>query len=232
MRSPVHQVREGQPWPAQLSIEPDTKVMQRDLGRQAGPKPAEIMGPLPVQAEGMMELLIDRLDDLADSGEPAAQRLRPRPLAGALGRTEDLRPIGLPPHRMVCLPLKALIDDIRPQGWAPHTWQPRVGLAAQGKEGVGQGWVFGAGRAKAKAGNHLDWVDGQQQVEAFIPPQTVTPADIGQPGQPAGPATLRIPRRDARAVQRFIWGSAGRPRAGPEGAHTPREHRGAGASAD
>jgi hypothetical protein len=108
-----------------------------------------------------------------------------------------------PPHCMVCLPLKALIDNIQPHGWAPHARQPRMGLAAQGKEGVSQGWGFGAGRAKAKAGNHPDRVDSHQQVEAFIPPQTVTPADSGKPGQPTSPETLGIPCGDARAIQRF-----------------------------
>ena len=81
MRLPVHQVRKGQPRPAELLIQPDTEVMQGDLGGQARLKPAELMGPLPVQAKGMKELVIDRLDDLADPGQPAPQRLGPwRPL--------------------------------------------------------------------------------------------------------------------------------------------------------
>src|SRR4030095_16487588 len=95
--------------------------MERNLCRQTGPKPAEIMGTLPVQAKGMKELVVDRLDNLPDPREPAPQRLGPRGLALPLGRTDDLSAVSLPPPRLVCLALKALVDDIGPPGRAPHT---------------------------------------------------------------------------------------------------------------
>lgn len=74
------------------------------------------MGALPVQAKGMQELVVDRLDDLPAPREPATQRLWPRGLARPLGRTDDLSAVSLPPPRLVGLALKALVDDRGPPG--------------------------------------------------------------------------------------------------------------------
>src|SRR5919108_3695944 len=134
MSLPVHQVRKGQPRPAEVLIHPDTDVMPGDLCRQPGPKPAELMGPLPVQAEGMKERVLDRCDALTDPREPAPQGLWPWGLPMPLGRTEDLGSRGLPPGGLMRLALQARIDDIRAQSRAPHTGYPRVGVAAQGTE--------------------------------------------------------------------------------------------------
>src|SRR5262245_62012576 len=179
MSLPVHQVCKGQPRPAELLIQPDTEVMQGDLCCQTCPKPAELMGSLPVQAKGMKELVVDRLDDLPDPRPPATQRLWPWGLAIPLGRTEDLSAGGLPPLRLVHLPLKALVDDIGATGGGSHARQPRMGLAAHGKEGVRQRLVFGARRAKGKAGDHSYGVDRQEEMQPFIPTQAVAPANIG-----------------------------------------------------
>src|SRR5918996_914899 len=152
MRLPIHQVRERQPRPAQVFIQPHTEIMQRDLGRQTGPKSAELMGPLPVQAKGMKQLVVDRFDDLTDAGQPAPQGLGPWRPAIALWRTDDQGAVGLPPSRLVRLALKALIDDIRTMSRGSNARQLRLELAAQGKEGLCQGLVFGTGRGKGKAG--------------------------------------------------------------------------------
>ena len=101
--------------------------MQRDLGRQPGPKSAEFMGSLPVQAKGMKQLVVDRFDDLPDAGQPAPQGLGPWRPTIALRGTEDLGAIGLPPPRLVCLSLKALIDDVGTQGGAPPLSRPGWG---------------------------------------------------------------------------------------------------------
>src|SRR5262245_16846439 len=204
MRLPLHQVGEGQPWPAELFIQPDTKVMQGNLRRQTDSKPTEIMRPLPVQTEGMLELVVHCFNDLPEPGQPAPQGLWPWRLAIPLGRTEHLGPRGLPPRHMIRLPFKALIDDIRPQSRAPYTGQPRMRPTAQGKEGLRQRLIFGTGGSKAKAGIHPNGVHRQQEMESFIPAQSVTPTDIGQPRQPSGPPTFGIPRGNARTVQCFI----------------------------
>src|SRR5215831_18873882 len=77
MNLPVHQVRKGQGRPAALCIQPDAEVMQGDLGGQARLKPAEFMRTLPVEAEGMRELLIHRLHDLPHPSHPAPEPLSP-----------------------------------------------------------------------------------------------------------------------------------------------------------
>jgi hypothetical protein len=77
MRLPIHQVRKGQPRPAALFIHPDAEVMQGHLCRQARLKTTQLMGPFTIKAEGMLELVIDRLYNLADSRKPAPQGLGP-----------------------------------------------------------------------------------------------------------------------------------------------------------
>ena len=197
MRVPIHQVGEGQPWPAELFIQPDTKVMQGNLRCQTDSKPTELMGPLPVQAEGMLELVVHRCNDLPEPSQPAPQGRWPWRLAIPLGRTEPLGPVGLPPRRMIRLPLKPLLDHLRPHSRAPHTRQSRMRPTAQGKAGLRQRLVFGTGWSKTKAGTHPHGVDHQQEMEPFIPAQPVTPTDIGQPRQPSGPLAFGIPRGHA-----------------------------------
>src|ERR687884_2228477 len=98
MRSPVHQVRKGQQWSAELSIEPHTEIMERYLRRQACLKPTEVMRPFTVEAERMPELLIHRLHDLPHPSQPAPKPLAPRGSAIALRRADYLGPLGLPPR--------------------------------------------------------------------------------------------------------------------------------------
>jgi hypothetical protein len=121
MRSPVHQVREGQMLPAQLAIQPYAEVMEGHLRDQARLKPAEVMGPFPIEAEGMMELLVHCLHDLAHPSEPTPEPLGPRRPTMALGGADDLDAISPPPCRLVGLPLATLIDDVRSAGWGPPT---------------------------------------------------------------------------------------------------------------
>src|SRR5919205_2953767 len=134
MHLPVYQVRKSQQWSTELSIEPHTEVMEGHLRRQAPLKPAEVMGPLPVQAEGMPELLIHGLHDLAHPSHPAPEPLGPRRPAMALGRAEDLGAIGPPPGHLIDLALETLVDDVGSAGRGAHARQTRVGMATQGKE--------------------------------------------------------------------------------------------------
>src|SRR5215471_21492729 len=103
MNLPVHQVGKGQPRPAELLIQPHAEVMQGYLRSQARLQPAESMGPFPIQAERMLELVMDRFHHLADAREPASQRLGPRRLTVPLGRADDLGPVSRPPRPMVGL---------------------------------------------------------------------------------------------------------------------------------
>src|SRR5215475_268104 len=221
MRLPGHQVRKSKTWPAELLIEPDTKIMQRDLRRQARLKSAEVMRPFAIEAESMPELLIHGLHDLAYSRQPAAEPLGPRHTAITLRWAENLGAIGPPPGLVVGVPLEALVDDIWPPGQGAHARQAWVGMAAESKERLRQGLIFGTGRSKTKAGDHSPGVDRQEHMEAFIPAQPVAPANVGQARQPAGSAALGIPGRDSRAVKGFIGATLGRQELheGPEKGH-------------
>src|ERR671932_260671 len=136
------------------------------------------MGPFTVEAEGMPELLIDRLHDLTHPSQPAPEPLGPRRSTIALRRADDLSAIGCPPGLLVGFPFEALVDHIRPTGRSTHARQARVGMATEGKERLRQGLIFGAGRPKAKASDHPKGVDRQQEREALIPAQPIAPADI------------------------------------------------------
>src|SRR5918998_4461403 len=125
--------------------------MQRDFCGQARLKSAEVMGPFAIEAEGMPELVIHRLHNLAYSSQPAAQPLGPRHAAIALRWAEDLGTIGQPPGLVVGLPLEALVDDIGPTSRGAHACQSRGGIAAKGKKCLRQRLIFGTGRTKAEA---------------------------------------------------------------------------------
>jgi hypothetical protein len=102
----------------------------------------------------MMYLVVDRLDDLAHPGQPAAQLPRPGVLAMPFRRANDLRPIAVPPARVRCPPLKALIADIRTRGGFSYTQAAGVRLPTQRKEGLGQGLILSTGGSEAKTGDH------------------------------------------------------------------------------
>src|SRR4029453_943108 len=115
--------------------------MQGHRPRQARLQPAEIMGPLSVQAEGVRELLVDRLHALPHACLPAPQRLGPRGLTSPLRRTDAWGVGGSPPRVLVRPPLKALLDHIGAKGWTPHTRQLRVRLTTPGTEGGAPRWI-------------------------------------------------------------------------------------------
>jgi len=185
--------------------------MQSHLRRPSHLNPAQVMGPFPVQAEGMPELLIDGLPDLADPRPPAPELLGPRRPARALRRAEDLGTIRQPPGLRVGGPCEALVDAIRPARRGAYACQAWRGLAAQGKERLRQGVSCGACRPNAAARDHPPGVDRQEQREACLPAEAVAPAPSGSAWPPAPAPPLRLPRGDARAVARFVWTRLGRP---------------------
>src|SRR5512144_1171616 len=102
----------------------------------------------------MLEAGVDGFHDLANPGQPAPPRPRPRGATVALGRAEDHRAVGILPMLMACWALKALISYIDALSWGADAHQPRVPDVAYGKEGVSQGLIRGATGTKAKAGDH------------------------------------------------------------------------------
>ena len=85
-----------------MIVEPDAEVMQSYPRCQPPSQSLKLMRTLPPQAEGVEELLENRLDDLRHPGNPPPQTLGPASLFGvALGRVNDLRPVAFEPTPMI-----------------------------------------------------------------------------------------------------------------------------------
>src|SRR5512143_3672944 len=96
------------------------------------------MRPLSIQAEPVMETAIDRLDNLAKTGQPAPPGTRPRPLTVAFRSTDHLGAIGVSPLLVPGGTLKALVGHVRPLGRGTDTGQVRVRLMPHGQKGLRQ----------------------------------------------------------------------------------------------
>ena len=197
---PTQQVNESQGGAAQLPVEQYAKIMQGGSGCQSCLKAVQLVRPLPVQPEGVVELLKDRFHDLAYPGQPAAQSFGPGSLAVAFGRRDQPGAVAVPPPLMQLPSLKALVRHIPAQGRCPQGGQPGVGSMPEGEEILGQCLVLGAGRGKAEAGDDALRIDGKEQVKAFIPAQAVAPANISLSGQPPELAEGPCP-----GVSRLLW---------------------------
>jgi hypothetical protein len=57
-----------------MVIEPDTKVVQSYPRRQSSTQTLDLVGTLPPEAEGIEELVVDRLYDLTYPGDPPPKR--------------------------------------------------------------------------------------------------------------------------------------------------------------
>jgi hypothetical protein len=113
VKSPSQQISEGQPGTTERIVEPNTEVVQRHSRRQSRPQTLQLVGPLPPQAEGVKELVIDGFYDLADGGDPPPQGFGPPPLFGvALGRMDEARSVLFEPTSMVLGSLEPLVGDV------------------------------------------------------------------------------------------------------------------------
>ena len=64
--------------------------------------------------------------------------------------------------------------------------------------------ILGAGRAKAKPSDDSHGSGGDQQSEPLDPTQTIAPANVGLPGQPAAARSFDTTHRHSRLVQHFV----------------------------
>src|SRR5215208_6065829 len=72
-------------------------AMPRDR-RQTSSQAPQLVRPLPPEAEGVEEFVVDALHDLADGSYPSPQALGPAPLAAvAFRRMDDARPVAFQP---------------------------------------------------------------------------------------------------------------------------------------
>jgi hypothetical protein len=81
---------------------------------------------------------------------------------------------------------------------------------AHSEEGLGHLLVGGRSGREAKArDDNARRIDGHEQTEALVPPQTVGPPDVGVAGQPSLAPALGVPDGHSRAVQGFVRAALG-----------------------
>jgi hypothetical protein len=178
-----------------MVVESDTKVVQRHPRRQSGTQTLDLVGTLPPEAEGIEELVVDRLHDLTEPGHPPPQAFGPASLLGvALGRMEHLRSLALKPAPMVLYSLEALVGRVGSREGRSHAEEPAIGSGPHREEGLGQGLVGGGSRAETETRYHPGWLYSGQQGEALIPSYAVGPADVGSSCEPSESSALRVPK--------------------------------------
>lgn len=168
-----------------MLIQPDAKIVQADLGRQASLKPREGMWTLPGQAKSVEEFVKDALNPLAQVSQPPPPLFGPRLFAALTRWGNHLGSIKVSPTLMRFLTSKPLIGDVGALCWFSDTAQRRYRQSAKGQKGFHQELIMAGGFTKAVASDHALPSNGNQQVKTFIPANAVTPANIGLPCQPS-----------------------------------------------
>jgi hypothetical protein len=161
-----------------MVVEPDTKVVQRHPRRQSSTQTLDLVGTLLPEAEGVEELVIDRLDDLTYPSNPSPQTLGPGLLGVSLGRVNNLRPVAFEPTLMVLGALETFVGYVRATTERADATQPGVRSGSYGEEGLGQGLVGRGSRCKTKARDHSARLNRGQQREPLVPTQSVGPTDV------------------------------------------------------
>jgi hypothetical protein len=187
-----------------MVVEPDTKVVQRHPRRQSSTQTLDLVGTLLPEAEGVEELVIDRLDDLTYPSNPSPQTLGPGLLGVSLGRVNNLRPVAFEPTLMVLGALETFVGYVRATTERADATQPGVRSGSYGEEGLGQGLVGAGGTAEAEAGDHPRRIDRGEQGEPLVPSYAVGPSDVGLPCEPSMSPALGVPYGHRRAVQGLV----------------------------
>ena len=136
MNSPSHQICKLQTGPTELVVEPDAEVMQRHPRRQSSSQTPDLVRPLLPQAEGVKQLVVDRLYDLTNASDPPPQALGPGLLRVALGRMDDLGSVALQPTLMIVFSLEAFVCDVGSREGRARAFEPGVGISPQREEGL------------------------------------------------------------------------------------------------
>src|SRR5215203_7019455 len=156
------------------------------------------------QAEGVKQLVVDRLYNLTNAGDPPPQALGPGLLGVALGRMDDLGSVAFQPTPIVLFSLEAFVCDVgSPEGRA-RAFEPRVGISPHREEGLGQ-WLIGCrSRAETESPYYPGGLYSSQKREALVPPYTVGPTDVGLPGEPAVTPALGVPNGHRRTIECLV----------------------------
>ena len=96
-----------------MLVEPDAEVVQRYPRRQPCPQPRHVVRSLSAEAEGVEELVVNALYDLADAEQPPPEALRPRPAAVTFRRMDDPRSVTIEPPPMIFETFEALVGHVR-----------------------------------------------------------------------------------------------------------------------
>jgi hypothetical protein len=188
-----------------LLVEPDAEVMQGYPRRQPPSQSLKLVRTLPPEAEGVEELVINRLDDLRYPGNPPPKTLGPASLFGvALGRMDYLCPVVIEPAAMVFGAFKAFVGYINTREGRAHTDEVGVWIGPEVEERLSQRLLGRGGCPETKARNDSRWSDSSQKGEAFVAPYTVGPADLGLSGEPAIPPALGVWDGHGRTVQGLV----------------------------
>ena len=124
-----------------MVIEPDTKVVQSHPRRQSSTQTPDLVGTLSPEAEGIEELVLDRLYDLTYPGNPPSQTLGPGPFGVALGRMDHLRSVALQPAPVVLYSLQALVGHLGSREGRAHAVRSLGSAAAlTAKKVSARGW--------------------------------------------------------------------------------------------
>src|SRR5581483_10309758 len=198
---PRKQLSKSQRRATQLQIEPETNVMQGHFRSQASLKPGHLMRAFASQAERVEQFVVDSFNNLPQTGEPAAQGFGPPLLAPLMRWGNYLRVIALLPLESRLITCKPLLGHVRPVGRRTRTGQTGRRRVTKRKQGGRQMLIVGTGTSKAKAGNDPLLGDTQQEMEAFIPADAMTPANIGLPRQPAQATPFGITRHGSGAIE-------------------------------
>lgn len=102
---------------------------------------------------------------------------------------------------MQVITFEALVRDVRGERLRPDARQCRRTHVARGAEGLGQRLSFRRGRREAAAGDDPGGAHRQQQVQALVPAQPVTPPEVSPPRQPAPPAPAGVAHDQRRCVR-------------------------------
>ncbi len=147
-----------------MQIEPDTKIVQTHFGSQTSLKSRQVVRALTSQAKSVQEFVVDRFDDLPNTGQPATQGFRPaNALTGLMRRCQQIDLALLSPPLAWSLSGKAEVFHIGALSGQACAGQPRRGSLADRKQRCDQVLVMGEGRAKAKTGNDPHWIHRQQE---------------------------------------------------------------------
>ena len=96
-----------------MLVEPDAEIVQSYPGRQAAAQTLKLLRSLPPESEGVEQLVVDALHNLANASDPLPESFGPGLAAVALGRVDDLCPVALKPPPMVLGALETLIGYVR-----------------------------------------------------------------------------------------------------------------------